>query len=284
MNKIITLLIIGIIIILSGFSPDKQVAYRYINQTISSIKEIKSLGVTIEIDERINGEIRKKKGEFKITYNPFRVYLYQILPEEGMEVLFVEGEHKNKAVINTNGFPWVNVYLDPLGNAMREGHHHSIYNSGYDFIASVVKHMKKTYSDDYLKDNLIYKGTENVNGYECHVVEFNHTRYGFKKYNILKDQTVEDLSRLFYVTPYKIMEKNDFAFDYDDNLKGKTLHIPTGYAKRIVFYIADEFMLPTRIVAYDEKGLFGDYIYSNIQINPGFKDSEFSTDNDEYGF
>jgi len=285
MKKLMVLtLLITCLFTLKGLSTDNEKALQLINQTLETIDGIETLAMTIEMDEAVDNELTKKKGAFKIAYNPFRVYLYQIIPQEGMQILYVEGANNNKAVVKTNGFPWVKLYLDPLGSTMREGHHHSIYNSGFDFIAGVIRYMKDKYSEQYLLENLSYSGQKMYNGSKVHIVEFLHPKYGYKKYNILKDQTVEDLSRMFYVSGHKIIEKNGFTFDADDNLKGKTLEIPQGYAPKIVFYIHPSLNLPVRITVYDENGLYEDYQYSDITINPTFKDNEFSTEFPEYGF
>jgi len=53
----------------------------------------------------------------------------------------------------------------------------------------------------------------------------------------------------------------------------------------LILYIDRQFMVCVRTDAYDWDGtLLSQYIYTDLVINPGLKDEEFSVDNREYGF
>jgi outer membrane lipoprotein-sorting protein len=53
----------------------------------------------------------------------------------------------------------------------------------------------------------------------------------------------------------------------------------------LIIYIDRQFLTCVRTDAYDWDGtLLSQYIYTDVQINPGLKDEDFSTDNREYNF
>jgi outer membrane lipoprotein-sorting protein len=71
---------------------------------------------------------------------------------------------------------------------------------------------------------------------------------------------------------------------FDDNVAGKTLKVPTSYAKRTVLYIDEQINFPIYQEMSDEKGVFEKYEYSNLNVNPVFKADEFSETFSEYKF
>ena len=91
-----------------------------IAEMIETCYNVKSLHYTQRKIERIEGQLSKQTSNIKFRKEPFMVYMIQQAPKEGLEVLFKNGENDNNALINTNGFPWVNVSLSPFGNKMRD--------------------------------------------------------------------------------------------------------------------------------------------------------------------
>jgi outer membrane lipoprotein-sorting protein len=65
---------------------------------------------------------------------------------------------------------------------------------------------------------------------------------------------------------------------------GTTIKVPTAYAKKIKFYIDPVLMLPVIQAIYDENGLFGYYVFSDIQVNPVIAPEEFTEKFSDYGF
>ena len=96
------------------------------------------MSYTMKKRERIGGEMQSQESTVKLNVNPFKMYLRQLSPKDGLEVLYVQGENDNKAIINTNGFPWVNVSLDPMGSVMRDNQHHTVHQSGYAHLMSIL--------------------------------------------------------------------------------------------------------------------------------------------------
>ncbi|MCX5675473.1 MAG: DUF1571 domain-containing protein [Planctomycetota bacterium] len=90
-------------------------------------------------------------------------------------------------------------------------------------------------------------------------------------------------------------DNGDLTLTYEGlrNLEGR----PTYVFKRIlpqkhdypcpvlILYVDRQFMVCVRTDAYDWDGtLLSQYIYTDLVINPGLKDEDFSVDNREYGF
>ncbi|MDH3650975.1 MAG: DUF1571 domain-containing protein, partial [Saprospiraceae bacterium] len=108
---------------------DEVSAYDVTKRMISETKEINGLSYTMKRIERIEGQLNTQVSKVKLSRSPFRVYTKQEYPKAGIEVLYAEGTNHGKALVNPNGFPWINLKLDPLGRVMRKNQHHTIINS-----------------------------------------------------------------------------------------------------------------------------------------------------------
>ena len=56
------------------------------------------------------------------------------------------------------------------------------------------------------------------------------------------------------------------------------------YAKYVLLYIDKDNFLPIGVRVFDDKGLFEQYDYYNLQVNPKFDDAEFTKDYKDYNF
>jgi outer membrane lipoprotein-sorting protein len=101
-------------------------------QMFDNVKSIKTIQYSFESKERVGSKTIHEISDFKLQIKPYKVYMKEHQPTEGVEVLFVTGENSNKAKVNPNAFPWATLNLDPEGSLMLENHHHSIYDSGFD--------------------------------------------------------------------------------------------------------------------------------------------------------
>jgi outer membrane lipoprotein-sorting protein len=70
----------------------------------------------------------------------------------------------------------------------------------------------------------------------------------------------------------------------DDDLGGKTLKVPSSYAKKSVLYIQKDTKIPVYQEMSDDKGLFEKYEYRDVVVNPKFADDEFTTSFSDYRF
>jgi outer membrane lipoprotein-sorting protein len=81
-----------------------------------------------------------------------------------------------------------------------------------------------------------------------------------------------------------IFEHNPQMGSFDDIKPGQNIMVPSDYAKQIVVYIDQQKFVPLGVKTYDDSGLYEEYSYLNIQINPFFESSVFDSKNPGYGF
>ena len=81
-----------------------------------------------------------------------------------------------------------------------------------------------------------------------------------------------------------IVEMNEKVDDYEDVEEGQVILIPNDYCRRLVIAIDKNEMVPLSMKVFDDAGLYEHLEYSNLKVNPQFKDEEFSEEFEEYGF
>ena len=63
--------------------------------------------------------------------------------------------------------------------------------------------------------------------------------------------------------------------DYDDMVAGKTIKIPTAYAKVTTLYIDKSNNLPIYQKMEDDKGMYETYEFKELKVNPTFTATAF---------
>ena len=233
--------------------------------------------------ERFNGELTSVEASMKFQRSPYRMYSYQEKPKAGLEVLMVEGSNNDKALINTNGFPWVNVSLDPMGNQMRKSSHHTALNGGFEkFIQILSKQFKM--NSEVLDARIVYEGSFVWNNRKTHKIIINNPDFKFIQYTVKGEEQIDDIANRDDIAGYMIIERNEEVNDFYDLSPGMVITAPTAYAPKIELYIDAETKLPFRISIFDEKGLYERYEYRDVQINSNIPAAEFSQDYSKYGF
>ncbi len=264
-------------------NPSGKEDCQIIEKVFNVNKSIKSLSFTMTMKERIGGELCQKKTAFKVAFRPYKVYMRQSQPYQGLELLYLDGENNGKVLINRNTRTFSNFKLDPLGNTVRKGNHHSILKAGYSFLLDVLEHLWIKYQNDG-SSVWKYQGLVTYDGINCHKIIMDNPDFNYLKYTIRSGDNLESLSVKFNLCDYLIFEKNPQIKSFDDIKPGTEILIPSDYAKQIIVYIDKEKMLPIGVKAYDDKGLFEEYLYTDIKINPSFKSSDFDSKNPVYGF
>jgi outer membrane lipoprotein-sorting protein len=263
--------------------PAQQTGCDILQKVFEVNKSIHTISLTMLIKERIGTDYVQKKTDFKIAYNPYKVYLKQYYPNVGMEILYVERENNGKALINRNTRAFSGFKLDPLGNAVRKGNHHSLLKAGFAFFIDVLEHLYSKYGQEG-ETMWHYQGIVLYGGVTCHKITIDIPEFHYVKYTVCDGDNLEKLSRKFNICDYMIFENNPSVKSFDDLKPGAELLIPSEYAKQIVVYIDKEKLVPIGVKTFDDQGLFEEYSYSNIIINPVFKPIEFDSSNPEYGF
>jgi hypothetical protein len=233
--------------------------------------------------ERVGNSNICKKTDFKILFDPYKIYLKQYYPNEGMEILYNQEVTGEKALLNRNSFAIPLLRLNPIGNMMRKESHHSIFKAGYSFLLEVLEYLYKKYPEDNTS-TWHNEGIVKYSDVPCYKIVFENPSFGYFDYTLKDGENLEVLSRKMKVCDYMIFENNPQLHSFDDFKEGIKIKVPTDYAKRIIVYVDKEKFVPIGLKVYDDKGLFEEYTYTNIQINPDFSPQEFQIDNPSYGF
>ena len=257
-----------------------QSTISYFNNMIKSISTIKTLKYELHAKELINGEIFYTYSKVKLQKKPFCLYNYMIKPDLGVEVLFA---HENKyALVNPNGFPFINIKLDPSGELIRKNQHHTLFDSGFDnfkdIVLSVLELIKKS-PDKYI----INLGVKQINNINCQVLHVINPDFYFSEYIVQKGENIESIARKFNLSSYLILVENNFSF-YNDVTLGDEILIPNSYAEKFEIWIDLQSSLPIVQKVFVNNKLFEHYEYKNIIINPEFSIDEFDKSNAEYNF
>ncbi|MCF6352546.1 MAG: DUF1571 domain-containing protein [Cyclobacteriaceae bacterium] len=263
----------------TSFSSKSQTAMEIIVMMYKDAAKIDGFIAEIKKEERVEDEYVIQLSKVKLQRKPYMVYVKQLAPKEGVEVLVQAS--KPKAVINLNSFPWINLYLDPYGTLMRRNQHHVVYDSGFDLMISILKYeLSSKLSKERLqrKENLIWQGKE------MYHLELKNDDYAIIPYQVKPTETIDSIANKLHINAYAILELNEDVDDYDDGEEGQEIKVPTHYAKRMTLLIDKKTHLPLVIKVYDNKGLYEKYEYNSITLNPVFAPNEFTEDFEHYDF
>ena len=278
------LALIIILINFSGTTPSELGSgYEVAKRMFESTSQIEALTYTISKKERIEGAMTHQISQTKMQKSPYCVYLRQNFPNDGMEVLYVEGQYNNKALINPNGFPWLNLKLNPLDGIMRNDQHHTIFQSGFDHVVSILEFLCNKYQSQ-INEMVVYNGIVDQKGRVSHSISFNNPYFEIISYSVLKGENIEKIASKFKLSAYMILELNPDIKDMDDVFPGDIINIPNDYAPELHLAIDTIDWIPLKMEVYDKNGLFELYEYSGVTINPDLSTTDFSSRNEAYGF
>jgi outer membrane lipoprotein-sorting protein len=274
------LIILMTLSVLAGFSQKNMDCEEVIVKTIKSIKDVKGLKYHLKITERGKKGFNYYESAVKFIRQPRQIYLYI----KGIEVLWLEGKNKGRALVKPNSFPYINLNLDPMGDLMRQDQHHTLNEMGYDYFGSIIEHSMKKLGDKF-EDYFSIEGEERINNRPCYKILINNRDFGYTDYTVQENESITSIARKFYISEYMILEKNPKFKDYFDILKkGQVIKIPTWYAKTVTIYVDQLYFLPISVKVMDDKGLFEEYNYHFLQVNPKFEEGEFTRDYKDYKF
>lgn len=254
----------------------KELMYK----TIKSIQDVKGLKYHLKITERGKKGYNYYESSVKFNRHPRLIYLYI----KGIEVLWLQGKNNGKALVKPNSFPFVNLNLDPMGNLMRQDQHHTLNEMGYDYFGTIIQYFMLQ-MDHKFDEVFSLKGEEKINGRVCHKVEIESKDFTYKDYTVGEGESITSIARKFFVSEYMIVEKNPKFKDYFDILKkGQVIKVPNWYGKNVTIYIDKFYHLPISMKISDDKGLFEEYNYHFLQVNPKFEEGEFTRNYKDYKF
>lgn len=262
--------------------PDKTVSCReIIDQMLDSIRNIRTQRYEVKSTERVNGHLLFAESKIKINTSPKKIYFHS--PKKGIEVLWVQGQNANNALVHSSSFPLMNFNLDPYGSIMRKDQHHTIFDLGFHYIGITIANTIVKAPKDFDK-HFLYAGSINFDNHDCHQIVINYPEYKYIEYVTGKGETVTTIAHKLNTSDFKIRYINDLSSYFGAIKTGKKLLIPTPYSNKAIIYIDKKTSIPLSIKIYDENGLFESYDFSNIIINKPFQDDEFSKSFKGYGF
>jgi outer membrane lipoprotein-sorting protein len=284
-SRVTLLTIIAALLCISAVS-DKPAAeaISITNKMIENSNQIQTLRYTLTKKERINGAMTESKTLGKVNTYPYKIYMKKLEPEAGLELLYVTGANNNKVLINPNSFPWVNVSLEPTSSRMRKGQHHTIFDASFSYFSDIAEGVLKR-NETEGSGNLKMQGMVNWKGMQCYHLVQENPDFKFIPYQGKKGETIVSIAKERKISDHMILEKNAGKISsYDEDLAGKTLQIPNTYCRKMDLYVSKEHWLPVFIRIADDKGLYEEYSYENIQVNTHIAPEEFTPKYKDYKF
>lgn len=254
-----------------------------ISHMFNAIQSLNTARFKLISTERIDNEMLVSSAIGVIQYAPRRLFFrsFDNHNELTFEVIYIDGENNNNALISPNGFPFFNLNLDPLGSTIRNNRHLSILDAGGIYLVDMIKIGMKLYEESgTLSDRLkITKFSET----ETKLI-INNTDYKFTSYQVKKGETIRDICYKLGVPEYKILELNQSVSSFNDIHEGEIITVPTVYATKFEVIIRNSDYIPTEVRIYDDKGLFSTYQYEYFETNPEVDIQTFNKDNPAYTF
>jgi hypothetical protein len=260
-----------------------QTAAGLLSKMLDAINNCRTSKYVADVVERIDGKLAASEMIIKVKNNPFSVYTYSINPDPGAEALFVRGENSNELLVNPKKFPYVNINMSPFNSLIRKGHHHTIYEVGFGFMGEVISYNINHREKEFY-EGLTYDGEADYKGKSYYKLSINNPSFGYIDYTVQQGENLYIIGRKFYVSDYMILSINKNMNDFNDVKPGQVIKIPSTYAKKFELYIDKTNYLPVVQIIYDDKGLFGQYEYNSLIVNPVFAPDEFTSKFKDYKF
>jgi outer membrane lipoprotein-sorting protein len=275
--------ILYLFFVLAVFSVKAQEPKSIMNQMFSTVKTMKTLQFSFDSKERVSGKTVHEVSDFKINAQPYKAYVYQQSPTKGLEVLYISGNNGGKAKVNPNAFPWTTLNLDPLGSLMLDKHHHSVLEGGFGYTTSLIEFLVKKYDKDIDKF-IVNNGIVKIQGLDCYYFTLNNPNYRLIRYTVGVNETPFSIAKKLNLNYFSIIENNSGLKATEVIKQGTVITIPNDYASKMELYIHKTKLYPLYLKIYDQKGLYEEYTFSNVIINPALTENTFSADNSAYHF
>ena len=168
-----------------------------------------------------------------------------------------------------------------MGSKVRDNHHHTIFEAGYEYFINVIDEIIKKHGD-YI--NYTNYGFANVHNKKCYKIGLNVINYKIINYTVKNNENLTSIAKKMLINDYKILELNPSISDYYTVKPGQIIKIPNIYAQKMTLFIDTETFLPVQIDIYDEIGLYASYKYLNVIVNQPFDPKEFTVEYKDYHF
>ncbi len=276
--------LISVILIFSNSLFSQEISSKeLINRMLVSVGKINTLTYTLKKTERVKNQLLKGEQDVKLALNPKKAYVYVQSPNKGVEVLWHEGVNNGNALINPNGFPYVNVNFSPQSSHLRKNNHHTLHELGFDYIAGIIKNIMNQ-SGSKFNEYFLYEGLVTFDNRVCHKIDIDYKPFRYINYKILKGEDLVSIAKKFKISEFMILELNTNIHSYTDVSEGQNIVIPESYARRTILFIDQENYLPVVQRIYDDKGLYEQYEFYKLKLNPIIEPQEFTRHYPKYNF
>jgi len=273
-------------IILSLFSciminANAQDSNELLSKMFKKTAQIQTLKYYLIIHQRIKGIMHIQKAYIKIQRNPLKIYYRQDVGYKA-ELLFIEGQNNNKALVNLRTLPFFNLNLDPYGSLMRKNQHHTIFDADFNYGVGIVEILFNKYKSN--NSILINQdGTVLWDGNECYKLILQNLNFAYVDYKVNQGENITSLAAKLKLNDYMILELNNLSKYYSVKT-GQLIKIPNDYAYSMELYLDKQRYIPLYMKIYDDKGLYEQFEFTNVEIDPKFAPDEFSKTFKEYKF
>jgi hypothetical protein len=229
-----------------------------LNKMLLAIDNVRTARYSLKKQERIDGVLIDSEMRAKLQVQPYKVYVYNIKPSVGSEVLFIQDKVNATALVHPNSFPFVNLNLNPGNSILRKDQHHTLYDLGYNYLGNIIKNQIKKEGDKFYS-SLTYDGETDWNGRKMYKLTMDNKGFGYFTYSVLPGETITSIAKKLNVSDYMILSLNHKISFYDDVKPGMQIKVPSAYAQKIIVLIDKVYFLPFAQFIYDEKGLYEKY-------------------------
>jgi len=255
-------------------------AQSVVSNLFKSIDKVRTLTYTMIYSERLDEEkIHTDSNRVKYQKYPLKVY---VKSSDDTEVLWPVDEGNSDAYVHPHSFPYITLKLDPDGSIMRKDQHHGVESCGYAYFCDILKQSASKEANTF-DSHFLYLGEVVYNGLKCYKLAVIQPEFKYVPYVVLKGETVISIARKLMLSEYMIVQHNNLS-SYTDVSTGQTIMVPSTYAKSMTLCIDKATMLPALIRVEDEKGLFEQYVFKNVRLNPALSEMDFSKKNENYHF
>lgn len=259
--------------------PDKK---ELTNKMLAAINNIQTIKYRFWKQERMRGKMEIGEQEVKLNVKPFKAYLYNYAPNSGAEVLFIPTQMEGKALVKPGSFPWTNLNLDPMGDILRKGQHHTLYELGFEYTGGLLADTYKKFGNK-IEEYCTIEGSVKYANRDCWKVILENKDYKFLNYQVKQGEDLIKIAKKQWLSEYLLLEYNKLK-SYTDVKVGQNIKIPNSYAKKVVLYIDKQNFLPIYQQLYDNEGVFAEYKYTNLLLNLKIDEKEFTKDYKDYKF
>jgi outer membrane lipoprotein-sorting protein len=262
----------------SGFS-EREI----LGKMLHAMDHVKTARYFLEKEERVDGKMIRSATHVKLHTHPMKAYLYMVHPDQGAELLYVEGKNSNNALINPNAFPYINLNLSPRNPILTKDQHHTLLDLGFDYMSNLIRYNIRKDPDFFYsclsrQKDIVWKGKS------YYVLSIDNKSFGYASYHVKKGETFRSIAERHAINEYMVREATGKTGIFSDVSEGDRIRIPNTYAKKIVLYVDKVNHLPLAQIIYDDKGLYEKYEITDFVLNPPISDDEFTSRYKDYKF